>query len=77
MRPGRTPRTLEQIKDSVSFVMTVTEGKALANYSGDRLLRRAMERNLEIVDEAVRRLRRDDPDTAFHLSALVSYVVCH
>lgn len=56
--------------------MTVTEGKALANYSGDRLLRQALERNLEIVGEAVGRLRRDDPDTAFYLSALVSYVVC-
>ena len=53
MRPERTPRTLEQIKDLVSFVMTVTEGKALANNSGDRFLRRAMERTLEIVGEAV------------------------
>jgi uncharacterized protein with HEPN domain len=31
-------------------------------------LRQAVERNLEIVGEAVGRLRRDDPDTASRLS---------
>ncbi len=66
MRPERTPRTLEQIKDSVSFVLTVLDGKTLADYSGDRLLRQAVERNLDILGEAVGRLRRDDPDPAFH-----------
>lgn len=68
MRPERTLRTLEQIKDSVSFVMTATEGKTLADYSDDRLLRQAVERNLEIVGEAVGRLSWDDPDTASRLS---------
>lgn len=68
MRPERTPRTLEQIKDSVSFVLAALEGKTLSDYSGDRLLRQAVERNLEIVGEAVGRLRRDDPDAASRLS---------
>ena len=68
MRPERTPRTLEQIKDSVSFVMAALEGKTLVGYSDDRLLRQAVERNLKIVGEAVGRLRRDDPDTASRLS---------
>lgn len=44
------------------------EDKTLADYYADRLLRQAVERNLEIVGEAVRRLRRDDPDTASRLS---------
>ena len=68
MRPERTPRTLEQIRDSVSFVLTALEDKTLTDYSGDRLLRQAVERNLEIVGEAVGRLRRDDPDTVSRLS---------
>lgn len=68
MRPERTPRTLEQIKDSVVFVMTTTDGKTLADYSDDRLLRQAVERNLEIIGEAIGRLRRDDADTASRLS---------
>ena len=68
MQPERTLRTLEQIKDSVSFVMIATEGKTLEDYSTDRLLRQAVERNLEIVGEAVGRLRRNDPDTALHIT---------
>jgi hypothetical protein len=48
MRPERTPRTLRQIADACSFVLSVTEGKALENYSGERLLRQGVERNLQI-----------------------------
>lgn len=48
--------------------MAATENKMLADYSGDRLLRQAVERNLEIVGEAVGRLRRKDPSTASRLS---------
>ncbi len=68
MRPERTPRTLRQIADACSFVLSVTEGKGPEDYSADRLLRQAVERNLEIVGEAVGRLRRDDPETAGRLS---------
>ena len=68
MRPERTPRTLRQIADSCSLVLSVTEGKTLEDYSGERLLRQGVERNLQIIGEAVGRLRRDDPDTADRLS---------
>lgn len=68
MRPERTSRTLEQIRDAVSFVLSVTEGKTLEDYSDDRLLRQGVERNLEIIGEAVGRLGRDNPDTAARLS---------
>jgi len=64
MRPERTPRTLRQIADACSFVLSVTGGKTLADYSEDRLVRQAVERNLQIVGEGVGRLRRDDPKTA-------------
>jgi uncharacterized protein with HEPN domain len=49
MRPERTPRTLRQIADACSFVLSVTKGKTLGDYTADRLLRQAVERNLEIV----------------------------
>ena len=68
MRPERTPRTLAQVKDAVSFVPSVTDGRTLEEYAGDRLLRQAVERNLEIIGEAVGRLRRGDPETASRLS---------
>ncbi len=68
MRPERTPRALRQIADARSFVLSVTEGKTLEDYSGERLLRQGVERNLQIIGEAVGRLRRDDPETADRLS---------
>ncbi len=68
MRPERSPRTLGQIRDAASFVLSVTDGKMLADYSGDRLLRQGVERNLEIIGEAVGRLRRDAPETVGCLS---------
>jgi uncharacterized protein with HEPN domain len=46
----------------------VTEGKTLEDYSEDRLLRQAIERNFEIVGEAVGQLARNDPETASRLS---------
>jgi uncharacterized protein with HEPN domain len=68
MRPERTPKTLEDIRDATSFILMVTEGKTLEDYSEDRLLRQAIERNFEIVGEAVGRLARNDPETASRLS---------
>lgn len=68
MRPERTPRTLGQVREAASFVLFVTEGKTLEAYAADRLLRQAVERNLEIIGEAVGRLRREDPESAGRLS---------
>jgi len=68
MRPERTARTLRQIADACSFVISVTEGKNLKDYSGERLLRQGVERNLQIIGEAVGRLRHDDPEIADRLS---------
>ena len=68
MRPERTSKTLEDIRDAASFVLAATEGKALGDYSEDRLLRQAVERNFEIIGEAVGRLARNDPESASCLS---------
>lgn len=53
MQPERTPKTLEDIRDAVSFILAATEGETLEDYSEDRLLRQAIERNFEIIGEAV------------------------
>ena len=68
MRPERTPKTLEDIRDAASFVLAVTEERTLEDYSQDRLLRQAIERNFEIIGEAVGRLARNDPGAASRLS---------
>ena len=61
---ARSPKLLEDIRDSAAFVGEVTQGRTLAQYSADRLLRQAVERNFEIIGEAVRRLAQVDLDSA-------------
>jgi uncharacterized protein with HEPN domain len=68
MRPERTRKTLEDIRDAASFVLGVTEGKELEDYSEDRLLRLTIERNFEVLGEAVGRLACNDPEAASHLN---------
>jgi hypothetical protein len=62
MRPERTPKTLEDVQDAARFILEATEGKTLDDYSRDRLLRNAVERNFEVIGEAVEHLLRNDPD---------------
>ena len=66
MQP-KSPKLLEDIRDAASFIGEVTLGRTLSDYSADRLLRQAVERNFEIVGEAVRRLAQHDADTAARL----------
>ena len=68
MRPERTPKTLEDVQDAATFILEATEDKTLDDYSRDRLLRNAVERNFEVIGEAVGRLLRNDPDAASRLS---------
>ncbi|TAL64870.1 MAG: DUF86 domain-containing protein [Bacteroidetes bacterium] len=42
-----------------------TESRDFENYKGNSLLKRAIERNLEIIGEAMNRILKEDPD--FHL----------
>ena len=64
----RTLKTLEDIRDAASFILEVTAGKARFDYVRDRLLRQAVERNFEIIGEAMRRLRDHDPEVASAIS---------
>lgn len=52
----RSPKLLEDIRDAAAFIGEVTSGRQLAQYSADRLLRQAVERNFEIIGEAIKRL---------------------
>lgn len=64
----RVSKALEDVQDCASFVIEATEGKGLADYQRDRLLRQAMERNLEIIGEAIGRIFRQDAATAARIS---------
>ena len=59
----RAAKHLEDIRDASDFVLSVTRARALSEYLGDRLRRQAVERNFEIVGEALNRLKREDPET--------------
>ena len=63
MQP-QSPKLLEDIRDAVAFIGEVTKGKGLADYGADRLLRQAIERNFEIIGEAIKRLAQYDAETA-------------
>jgi uncharacterized protein with HEPN domain len=62
MRP-KTPKLLEDIRDAATFVRDIVRGKTLDDYHADRILRQAIERNFEIIGEAMKRLAQHDPDT--------------
>ena len=60
MQP-RSAKLLEDVRDAAAFVREVTQDRALADYQRDRLLRQAVERNFEIIGEAIKRLAQHDP----------------
>lgn len=64
----RAPKLLEDIRSAADFVKSVTQGVGLEQFRQNRLLRQAVERNFEIIGEAVRRLEKDDPDTASRIT---------
>lgn len=63
-----SPKWLEDAAEACARVAAWTAGLALADYAGNALVRSAVERQFEIIGEALLRLERDDPDTAGRLS---------
>ncbi len=68
MPPDRSQVILEDIRDAASFILEATEGRSREDYSRNRLMRQAIERNFEIIGEAMRRLTRESPETARQIS---------
>ena len=64
----KSPKWLEQIEDAAAFVLEITAGHSLADYDADRLLRAAVERQFEIIGEALQRIARTDPATVDRIS---------
>jgi uncharacterized protein with HEPN domain len=59
----KAPKWLDDIRRSAEFILAATDGKSVADYQGDALLRAAVERHFEIIGEAMGRLARDGPET--------------
>jgi uncharacterized protein with HEPN domain len=64
----KSPKLLDDISHACAFVGEVTASITLTDYAGNRLLRNAIERNFEIIGEALLRLGRTDPATAARIS---------
>ena len=60
----RTLKWLEDIRSSSAFILGAVEGKSPADYESDSLIRAAVERHFEIIGEAVKRVARENPETA-------------
>ena len=67
MQP-KAPKLLEDIRDAAAFIGDAVRGKGLADYEHDRLLRQAIERNFEIIGEAMNRLVQHDQATAMRIT---------
>jgi len=68
MRPD-TLGVLEDIRDAARFIADDTAGLTFEAFKGDRRTRQLVERNFEIIGEAVNRLRRREPSIAARISA--------
>jgi len=62
--PHRSPRKyLYDIVDCSEFVLELTKGKTVDDYKTDRVFRSALERELQIIGEAMLQLDRVSPET--------------
>ncbi len=66
----KSPKLLDDVVRSCQYIVEDTEGETLDTYINDRRLRQVVERNLEIIGEALGRLRAADPDTAARITDL-------
>lgn len=71
----RDPRVhLLDVLDAARAVQTFMRGRTREEYDNDRLLRSAIDREFEIVGEALNRLRRDDPTVAVRVPAVAEII---
>jgi uncharacterized protein with HEPN domain len=64
------PKSLKWLNDihqACELILTATADRALAEYESDRLLQSGIERNFEIIGEALGRIRKVDQATADHV----------
>jgi len=63
----KAPKLLDDIHQAAAAIEQWTASRTIEQYRGDTMLRAAVERNFEIIGEALNRLAQLDPDTAERL----------
>ena len=66
--PPEARKYLEDVQQACELLLKFTSGKSIADYEGDPMLRSAVERQFEIIGEAMSGLARIDPATANRIS---------
>ncbi len=67
---------LEDVLDSCRFIQSTCASRCFNDYEKDRLFRRAIEREFEIVGEALKRIRDEDVatfDSIAHAQAIIGF----
>ena len=71
----RDPRVfLWDVRDSAEAIFDFTRGRALGDYLADRMLRSAVERQFEIIGEALNQLAKLTPEIAREIPELAQAV---
>ena len=65
-----TKKLLHDVREAGESILNHTAARTLNEYSADRFFRRAVEREFEIIGEALNRLDRLDPPTAVRVTEL-------
>jgi uncharacterized protein with HEPN domain len=71
-----TQKLLEDMRRAGEFIAGFVANKGLADYGDDPLLRSAVERQFEVIGEALNRLIRSDPEVAeqiTHTARIISF----
>lgn len=63
----KSPKWIEDIRACASFIIETTAQMELADYRANQLVKSAVERNFEVIGEAINRLARHDAETAARL----------
>lgn len=69
-----TKKLLHDVREAGESILQNTKGRTLAEYSADRFFRRAVEREFEIIGEALNRLDRLAAPTAASFPDFAGYL---